>query len=198
MHRTLAFLLLIFSLPLWPFLYPAVKLTSHGPFIFKQKRMGKGMKVFTIYKIRTMVENAEKLKRKYKHFNEAEEPVFKIRNDPRYTGIGKWLAHTGLDELPQLINVLKGEMTLVGPRPLPVDEAKKIPRKYQKRFTVLPGITSLWVRKGAHKLSFEEWMELDLFYIKKRSFYLDMIIFLSTIALICKFIILQSLRKSKS
>jgi len=153
---------------------------------FKQKRMGKNKKVFTMYKFRTMVKNAEDLKSNIYHLNEADGPVFKIRNDPRYTKIGKFLSHTGLDELPQIINVLKGEMALVGPRPLPVDEAKKIPKKYGRRFSVLPGMTSPWIIKGAHNLTFKKWMELDLNYVKKKSLWYDSIILGKSFFLVLK------------
>lgn len=136
-----------------------------------------------------MVENAEALKKKYQKLNEADEPVFKIRNDPRYTHVGKFLSHTGLDEIPQLINVIRGEMALVGPRPLPASEALKVPKEYQKRFSVLPGITSPWILKGAHKLSFRQWMELDMDYIKKRSLGFDICVFLSTMLLILRLIL---------
>ena len=137
-----------------------------------------------MYKFRTMVQGAEKLKKRYVHLNEADGPVFKIWEDPRYTRIGRILAHTGLDELPQLINIIKGEMVFVGPRPLPVPEAKAVPKKYDARFSIFPGITSLWIVKGAHDLSFRQWMELDLEYIKKRSLYLDLKVALLTIKLI--------------
>jgi len=156
--------------------------------LFKQKRLGKDKKVFVMYKFRTMVENAEDLKPKVYSLNEADGPVFKIRNDPRYTKIGKFLSHTGLDELPQIINVLKGDMALVGPRPLPVDEAKKIPKKYERRFSVLPGMTSLWILKGAHKLSFDEWMSLDLNYIKKKSLWYDSLILGKSFLLVLRFV----------
>ncbi len=146
--------------------------------------MGKNMKPFWIYKIRTMVVDAEKLKIKIKNLNEVDGPVFKIYNDPRYTKIGKFLSHTGLDELPQIINVIKGEMALVGPRPLPVAEARQIPKKYQARFSVLPGITSPWVLQGAHEVSFKEWMESDLDYIKNKSFWQDVSIFIKSFLLV--------------
>lgn len=105
--------------------------------------------------------------------NEADGPVFKIKDDPRFFKIGKFLSHTGLDELPQLINVLKGDMALIGPRPLPVDEAMKIEKKYQKRTDVLPGIISPWVINGHHKMKFDEWMRSDIEYIKNKSFLTD-------------------------
>jgi lipopolysaccharide/colanic/teichoic acid biosynthesis glycosyltransferase len=181
LYRLSALLLFILFLPLFFILYLLVKFDSSGPFIFRQKRMGKDRKVFTLYKIRTMVKNAQKQKQQYLSLNEADGPVFKIRRDPRHTKIGRFLAHTGLDELSQLINVLKGEMLYVGPRPLPVDEAKKIPAKYAKRFSVLPGMTSLWVIRGSHSLTFAEWMESDLEYIRKKTLWLDIKIIALTV-----------------
>lgn len=185
-NRILALFFLILSFPLWPILYLAVRLDSSGPFLFKQKRIGKDGTTFTFYKIRTMVENAESLKTKYQHLNEAGEPVFKIRNDPRYTKVGKFLSHAGLDELPQLLNVLKGEMSLVGPRPLPVSEAISVPRKYMKRLAVLPGMTSSWVIKGAHRIGFKKWMELDLDDVKNKSLKYDLQILFLTALLVFK------------
>ncbi len=130
MQRLLALLLLLGIFPLCPIFFLCIKFTSPGPFVFRQKRIGKDKKSFTIYKFRTMVAEAETLKARYLKLNEADGPVFKIRSDPRYTSFGKILAHSGLDELPQLINIAKGEMAFVGPRPLPTYEAKKIPSKY--------------------------------------------------------------------
>lgn len=186
LYRVIAFFLLVLLSPIFFLLFVLVKLTSKGPFIFKQKRLGKDKKPFTIYKIRTMVENAEELKEKYRHLNEADGPVFKIYNDPRYTKIGKFLSHTALDELPQLVNIIKGDMSFVGPRPLPVEEAEKIPEKYSARFSVLPGITSPWVVEGAHRLTFDKWMKLDLEYVKKRSLWYDIKIMSRTILLVVK------------
>lgn len=194
-YSFVALLLLISTLPLWTLFYLLVKLTSKGPFIFQQKRLGKGKKTFTMYKIRTMIENAEELKEKYCHLNQVDSPVFKIRDDPRYTKIGKFLAHTGLDELPQFVNVMKGEMSFIGPRPLPVEEGLKVPKKYEKRFLVLPGITSPWIIRGAHKLTFDQWMKLDLEYLEKKSFCYDMKILILTTVLILKLIIDKLLKK---
>ncbi len=190
-HRLLALLFLVLSIPLWPILYILVKLDSPGPFIFKQKRTGKNGKTFTIFKIRTMVKNAEELKGKYRHLNEEQEPVFKIKNDPRYTKTGKFLSLVALDELPQLINVIRGEMSLVGPRPLPLDEAAKIPKKYQVRFSVLPGMTSSWIVKGSHNLKFDRWMELDCDYVKKKSLFLDIYILFLTFQTVAKLMFLH-------
>ncbi len=185
-QQLLAIILLLTTLPLWAIFYILVKLTSKGQFIFRQKRLGKDKKPFVMYKIRTMVERAEDLKSKIKNLNEADGPVFKIKNDPRYTKIGKFISHTGLDELPQLINVIRGEMSFVGPRPLPKNEADKVPKKYGRRFSVLPGITSPWVVGGSHRLSFKQWMELDLNYVKKKSLWYDLEIAIKTIFLILK------------
>ena len=168
-ERLLALTLMVFCTPVWILTFIITKCTSSGPFLFKQKRLGKNKKPFALYKIRTMKVGAEKLQKKYQKLNEADGPVFKIRNDPRFTPFGKWLSHTGLDELPQLINIVKGEMSFIGPRPLPVSEAIKIPTKYAPRFSVLPGITSPWVVEGSHQLSFKDWMELDLWYAKNKN-----------------------------
>lgn len=136
-----------------------------------------------------MREDAEQLKDRYKNLNETTGPVFKIRNDPRYTPIGKFLSHTGIDELPQLLNIIKGEMAFVGPRPLPVKEANAIPKKYHKRFNVLPGITSLWVIRGTHQLPFEKWMELDLWYVEHKSWMMDIEISFQTMVFLMKLLI---------
>lgn len=186
MNRVFTLFLLILSFPFWMVIAILIKASSKGPVLFGQKRAGKDKKIFTIYKFRTMLENAESLKKKYFHLNEADGPVFKIRNDPRYTKVGKWLSHTGLDELPQIINIIKGEMAFVGPRPLPIDEASKVPKKYEKRFSILPGITSLWVIQGSHALSFDDWMRLDIDYVLKRSVVFDSIIAFLTLLLIMK------------
>jgi lipopolysaccharide/colanic/teichoic acid biosynthesis glycosyltransferase len=181
-----AITLIILTLPLWPIIYVAVKLTSEGPFIFTQTRIGKNKKPFIIYKIRTMVKGAEDLKKRYVKHNEADGPVFKIQYDPRFTPVGKFLTKYALDELPQLLNVLKGEMAIVGPRPLPIDEAKKIPKKYKIRFSVLPGMTSLWVISGAHRLSFKQWMDLDAEYVKYRKLKSDIFILIRTINILVR------------
>jgi len=188
MKMILALILLIITSPLLLLLFLIIKLSGRGPFIFKQKRAGKNNKPFWIYKIRTMVINAETLKSKIENLNEVDKPVFKIYNDPRYTKIGRLLSHTGLDELPQLINIIKGEMDFVGPRPLPVEEAKLIPQKYLRRFDVMPGITSPWILQGAHKLSFKEWMESDLAYIERKSVWYDSIILARSFLLVLTFV----------
>ena len=178
----------VLFLPFLFALFILIKTTSKGAFIFKQKRAGKDNKPFWIYKIRTMVVDAEKQKQNILNLNEVDGPVFKIYDDPRYTKIGRFLSHTGLDELPQLINIIKGEMDFVGPRPLPIDEAKLIPQKYQKRTNILPGITSPWVLQGAHKLKFKEWMESDLVYMKNKSICYDFVVLGKSFLLVLTFI----------
>jgi lipopolysaccharide/colanic/teichoic acid biosynthesis glycosyltransferase len=188
-ERLLALFLLIFFSPVFFILYILIKLTSQGPFLFKQLRAGKNKKPFWIYKIRTMVENAEDLKEKIKHLNQADGPVFKVYDDPRFTKIGRFLAKIGIDELPQLINIVKGQMSFVGPRPFPLDEAKKIPKKYEKRFLVLPGIFSSWVAYGAFHNDFEKWMELDLEDVENKSFWYDLKIVINSLGFVLKLIV---------
>ena len=187
MERTIGLILFIITLPLYPIIFILIKSTSSGEFIFRQKRVGKNKKTFTIYKFRTMVPNAEKLKNKYLNLNEAHGPVFKIRNDPRHTSVGRVLSKSAIDELPQLLNIIRGEMSFVGPRPVPLSEAKKVPKKYSARFFVLPGLTSPWAIKGAHQLSFKKWMDLDCEYAKSKNRYDDMRIILQTILIFTKY-----------
>ncbi|GIW64721.1 MAG: multidrug MFS transporter [Patescibacteria group bacterium] len=177
-------MLLLLLSPFFILIVLIIKLTSKGSVFFIQKRAGLNMKPFYIIKFRTMIEKAEEIKKKIKKLNEAKGPVFKIKNDPRYTLFGKWLAKRGLDELPQIINILKGEMSFVGPRPLPIDEAKKVPKKYEKRFSVKPGIISTWAVNGAFHNDFDRWMRMDLEDIKNKSFYYDLSIILKGIKLL--------------
>ena len=180
LERLLAGIFLILSLPLLALLYIIVRLDSKGPFLFLQLRAGKNKKPFWIYKIRTMIQDAESFKFQVSSLNEADGPVFKIQNDPRYTSVGKVLSRIAIDELPQLMNVLEGTMAFVGPRPLPLLEAKKVPKKYEKRFAVLPGMTSSWIVGGAHRLSFKRWMELDCEYAANKTFMKDVVILAQT------------------
>ncbi len=171
----LSWLVLLLGWPIFLIIAFLIKISSSGPVIFPQKRIGKNGRVFTLFKFRTMVKNAPRLKKKYVKLNEADGPVFKIRNDPRFiNGLAKFLARSALDELPNLFNVLRGEMSWVGPRPLPVDEAKEIaPEISDARESVLPGITSSWVVSGSHQLKFNTWMSLDLDYAKNFNFLTD-------------------------
>lgn len=155
---------------------------------FTQDRVGKDRRTFKIFKFRTMYHGAEFDKKHYETLNEVDGPVFKIRNDPRYTRVGRWLALTGLDELPQVVNVLRGEMALVGPRPFPVDEEKKIPKRWRAiRRSVKPGITSSWVVHGGHDAcTFEQWMELDLADIRRKGAVHDSVILTRTLWIVLK------------
>lgn len=193
-QRLLALISLILTSPLLIIFFLWVKHDSKGPFVFKQLRLGKDKQPFWLYKIRTMKLNADKEQDQLKKQNEASGPVFKIKNDPRFTRAGRLISHTGLDEILQLVNILKGEMAFVGPRPLPVVEAKAISPKYKKRFRVLPGITSLWVIRGAQHQDFNRWMKDDLEYIKKRSILFDLKIILKSIQML----ILMSWRQIKT
>jgi lipopolysaccharide/colanic/teichoic acid biosynthesis glycosyltransferase len=172
------FILLVFLISI------AVFVDSGFPIVFSQNRVGKGGKNFRMYKFRTMIKNAQELQSKYLNLNEADGPVFKIRNDPRLTIVGKFLAPSGLDEILQVINVLLGHMSFVGPRPLPVAEEKRIPSPYRKlRSLIKPGITSSWVISGSHKLPFLDWMENDMRYVQEISFVKDIWIIILTIKL---------------
>ena len=164
-----------------------IKLTSPGPVFFLQERIGVNKRRFRIYKFRTMVPNAEKLMAKLETKNEASGPVFKIKNDPRITPIGKWLRRSSIDELPQLLNVLKGDMSLVGPRPLPVRDYEGFNEDWQRRrFSVKPGITCLWQVNGRSGVSFEQWMLLDLQYMDEWSLWLDLKILAKTVPAVLK------------
>ncbi|MEM6600783.1 MAG: sugar transferase [Verrucomicrobiota bacterium] len=160
-----------------------VKLTSHGPVLFRQQRSGHYGKPFTMYKFRSMCTNAEQRKEELENLNEMSGPVFKVTKDPRITPIGHWIRRTSIDELPQLFNVLKGEMSLVGPRPLPVTETLAISENAQRRrLSVKPGLTCLWQIGGRnHVKSFEDWVKLDLEYIDNWSLELDIKILFRTI-----------------
>jgi exopolysaccharide biosynthesis polyprenyl glycosylphosphotransferase len=174
--------LLILLSPLGFIVGALIKLTSLGPVFFVQERIGLGKRRFRLYKFRTMVVDAEKQLAAIEHLNEISGPVFKIENDPRLTPIGKFLRKTSIDELPQLFNVLKGDMGLVGPRPLPVRDYEGFDEDWhRRRFSVRPGITCLWQVKGRSNTSFDDWMKLDMEYIDHWSLALDLKILLKTI-----------------
>lgn len=165
----------------------AIKLDSPGPVLFIQQRIGLNKRRFPMYKFRTMVQDAEKLMAQIEHLNEAEGPIFKITNDPRITRVGKFLRSTSLDELPQILNVIKGEMSLVGPRPMSIRDVDLFDKGIQrKRFSVKPGITCLWQVSGRSQLPFTKWLELDLQYIENWSIGLDIRILLKTIPVVLK------------
>lgn len=178
--------LLFFSLPVFLLVSVLIKRSSAGPVFFRQKRAGLHGEPFTMLKFRTMVSNAEQLKKELEQYNEMSGPVFKVTNDPRVTPIGKFLRKTSFDEWPQLWNVLKGEMSLVGPRPLPVDEVERFDDlAHRRRLSVKPGLTCLWQVSGRNNVrDFRDWVRLDLEYIDNWSLWLDIKILVRTIPVV--------------
>jgi exopolysaccharide biosynthesis polyprenyl glycosylphosphotransferase len=168
--------------PIMLFIAFTIKVTSRGPVIFRQERVGLRGRKFYIYKFRTMVYNAEKLKSELSDLNESDGPTFKIKHDPRITTVGRLLRKTGLDELPQLFNVLKGEMSLIGPRPPLASEVEKYQRWHMRRLSVKPGITCTWqIIPNRNEVVFDKWMKLDIQYIDNWSIKKDWQLFLKTI-----------------
>ncbi|MGA8150805.1 MAG: sugar transferase [Terriglobales bacterium] len=182
---SLSLLLLIALAPVLLLAAILIKLTSPGPVFFVQKRIGLNKRIFNIFKFRTMVINAEEKLGEIEHLNEVSGPVFKIKNDPRITPVGKLLRKTSIDELPQLFNVVSGDMSLVGPRPLQLRDYELFTgggEDWQRcRFSVRPGITCLWQVNGRSSLPFHKWMELDLQYVRNWSLWLDLQILAKTI-----------------
>ncbi|MFO7932729.1 MAG: exopolysaccharide biosynthesis polyprenyl glycosylphosphotransferase [Bacteroidales bacterium] len=173
---------IILLLPLFLILAIIIKIGSKGPVLFKQERIGLRGRKFKLYKFRTMVVDAEEQLKKIRMKNEADGPVFKIKDDPRITRVGKFLRKTGLDELPQLFNVVRGEMSLIGPRPPIESEVKQYERWQLRRLSVKPGITCSWqIIPDRHDVSFEEWMQLDLNYIDHWNLFKDISLFFKTV-----------------
>jgi exopolysaccharide biosynthesis polyprenyl glycosylphosphotransferase len=165
----------------------AIKWTSPGPIFFTQERFGFNRRRFRMYKFRTMVRDAETRQSEVEHLNEAKGPIFKIRNDPRLTPVGPFLRKTSIDELPQFLNVLRGEMSLVGPRPMSVRDVSRFPEAaLMRRFSVKPGLTCLWQINGRSNSSFERWIEQDLEYIDRWSLALDLLILAKTVPTVVK------------
>lgn len=181
MDLSLVLIALPFWLPVIGIIALVIRITSPGaPVMFKQLRTGKGGQRFHMYKFRSMVPNAEELKAKYAHLNELQWPDFKITNDPRITAVGRFLRKTSLDELPQLFNVLRGEMSLVGPRPTSFGpETYKL--WHTERLDVVPGLTGLWQILGRAQLEFDDRLRLDIAYIERRSIWLDIMILVKTV-----------------
>ena len=183
----ISFVIIFLLSPFMLLLAILIKTTSKGPVIFKQERVGLRGRKFYIYKFRTMVQNAEALKTQLMNLNESDGPAFKIRKDPRITVAGRILRKTGLDELPQLFNVLKGEMSLIGPRPPLPDEVEKYERWQIRRLSVKPGITCTWqIIPNRNDVIFEKWMKLDMQYIDNWSLKADFILFFRTIVSVFK------------
>ena len=176
----ISFVCLLLLLPLFAIIGLMVKLTSKGPVIYRQTRCGLFGRKFTLYKFRSMREGAEDVLWEIRHLNEMDGPVFKMRNDPRVTPVGRFLRKSSVDEWPQFWNVFKGDMSLVGPRaPLP-EEVREYSRWQRRRLSVKPGITCLWQVSGRNEIDFHEWMKLDLHYIDNWSLLLDLKILLRT------------------
>jgi lipopolysaccharide/colanic/teichoic acid biosynthesis glycosyltransferase len=183
--RIMDLFLVVITIPLWLPLNGIVALLIHftspgAPVMFKQLRTGKGGRRFHMYKFRTMVPDAEELKAKYAHMNELQWPDFKITNDPRITRVGKFLRRTSLDEIPQLFNVLKGEMSLVGPRPTSFG-AETYKLWHTSRLDVMPGLTGLWQIIGRAQLEFDDRLRLDIAYIERACLWLDVVILFRTV-----------------
>jgi exopolysaccharide biosynthesis polyprenyl glycosylphosphotransferase len=176
-----AWIAVVLSSPIWLASAALIKATSRGPVLFKQARVGKEGKLFTMYKFRTMIEGAEYMISELEAQNEASGPLFKMRRDPRVTRVGKWLRRWSLDELPQLLNVLRGDMSLVGPRPPLPKEVATYEDWHRDRLEVHPGITGLWQTGGRSELSFDDYVRLDLFYIENWSVTFDLYILAKTI-----------------
>jgi lipopolysaccharide/colanic/teichoic acid biosynthesis glycosyltransferase len=182
MDVIVAALIIPLLLPLVALIALAIKLDSSGPVFFVQERVGRRKRHFRMLKFRTMVEDADRRQAEFEHLNEAAGPIFKIANDPRITRVGYLLRRSSLDELPQLLHVLTGEMSLVGPRPMSLRDVDLFDQGIQRRrFSVKPGLTCLWQVSGRSELPFSKWLELDLAYIENWSLRLDVTILIKTI-----------------
>ena len=174
-------IVVLVGLPFWVLIALAIRLDSRGPVLYRDRRVGVGEREFGMLKFRTMVEGAAELQDELEDQNEAGGALFKIREDPRLTRVGRVLRRLSLDELPQVLNVLGGEMSLVGPRPLPVRDYERLEGWHRKRYNVLPGITGLWQISGRSSLTFDDLVRLDFYYIENWSIWLDISILVKTI-----------------
>jgi lipopolysaccharide/colanic/teichoic acid biosynthesis glycosyltransferase len=172
---------LFLVLPLLPFIAALIKLETPGPVLFHQARVGRCGRIFECFKFRSMAIDAENLKNDLRHLNEATGAAFKIKDDPRITGVGRFLRRSSLDEFPQLLNVLRGDMSIVGPRPQIPSEVADYTQLQAQRLLVKPGLTCLWQVSGRSHLDFNEWMELDRRYVEAASAGLDLRILLQTL-----------------
>jgi len=181
----LSFSALILLAPVLLIISFIIKISSSGPIIFKQERIGKNERPFKLYKFRTMVKGADKLKKNIQDKNQLKGPAFKLKNDPRITLIGKILRKTSLDEVPQFFNILKGDMSLVGPRPMLKSEVKKLKPWMKQRFSINPGLTCIWQVAGRNKIkTFEYWMKMDIDYVKHHHLLLDLKILFLTVPVV--------------
>ncbi len=173
--------ILLLLVPVIPLVALMIRLDSKGAVFYRQDRVGKGGRVFQFYKFRSMRADSDRLRAGLESRNEAAGPVFKMKNDPRITAVGQFLRRSSLDEIPQIFNVLKGDMSIVGPRPALPGEVAKYETWHRRRLDVKPGITCLWQVAGRNQVSFEEWMRLDIEYMSRRSLRTDVTIFVKTI-----------------
>jgi exopolysaccharide biosynthesis polyprenyl glycosylphosphotransferase len=180
----LSFASLVILSPLLLAIAAMIKITSPGPVLFQQTRCGLGGRRFTLYKFRSMINNAEQMRAELHQLNELDGPVFKISDDPRITTVGRWLRRFSLDELPQLWNIFSGEMSFVGPRPAVPEEVEQYEDWQRRRLRMRPGLTCIWVLEGRSHVDFNRWMQLDLKYIDTWSLWLDTKIFLRTIPIV--------------
>ena len=172
---------IIFLLPIMLGTAIAIKLDSKGNIVFAQKRVGLNGKIFKMYKFRSMISNAEELKKELMIKNEMSGPMFKIKEDPRVTSVGRIIRKTSIDELPQLFNVLKGNMSLVGPRPNLPKEVSCFKLYHKQKLLAKPGLTCYWQVRGRNSIGFEEWMELDIKYIEERNTWIDIKLIVKTV-----------------
>jgi len=172
---------LLLLIPVFPVIALMIKLDSKGPVLYKQERVGRGGRIFKFFKFRSMHHRADERLDELEALNEQGGPIFKIRSDPRVTSVGRFLRRSSLDEIPQILNVIKGDMSIVGPRPPLPSEVAKYQPWHRRRLEVKPGITCLWQISGRSQIGFDEWMRLDMEYLKTRSFRTDLLIFLKTV-----------------
>jgi len=175
-----SFILLLVA-PVAPFLALMIRLDSRGPVLYRQTRVGLGGRCFTFYKFRSMYSGSDRKQEELAALNEQAGPIFKIREDPRITPVGRFLRRSSLDEIPQILNVLKGDMSIVGPRPALPAEVAKYESWQRRRLEAKPGLTCLWQISGRSHIGFDEWMRLDLEYLRTRSMWTDVIILLKTV-----------------
>jgi exopolysaccharide biosynthesis polyprenyl glycosylphosphotransferase len=183
---SLSLILVLFLLPVFLVLALVIKLDSKGPVLFKQQRVGENGRLFWLYKFRSMVVDAEARRAALEVMNEASGPLFKVKNDPRITVCGRWMRKFSIDELPQLFNVIKGDMSLVGPRPALPKEVEQYTDFQRGRLAVRPGITGLWQVSGRSDLSFEQSVALDIEYVGRQSIWLDITILFKTFGAVVK------------
>jgi lipopolysaccharide/colanic/teichoic acid biosynthesis glycosyltransferase len=176
----MASLIVVVGAPVWLLTAAAVKLSSRGPVFYADSRIGLGEHEFRMLKFRTMVAGADRQQAALEERNEAGGALFKIRDDPRLTPVGRVLRRLSLDEIPNIVNVLRGEMSLVGPRPLPLRDYERLEAWHRRRYNVLPGVTGLWQVSGRSDLSFDDLVRLDFYYLENWSLWLDVSILLKT------------------